>query len=111
MQTLSIGRDASNNVVLNDNMVSRHHAQLIIMDNGQVMIKDLGSSNGTFVNGKKIAETYLNAGDVVKCGGTFVNWAQYAGGIPSWPQEAININYQQETPDQTPDNISTQQFS
>jgi hypothetical protein len=83
MQTLSIGRDASNNVVLNDKMVSRHHAQLIIMDNGQVMIKDLGSSNGSYLNGNRITETYLKQGDVVKCGGTFVNWSQYVNGNQS----------------------------
>lgn len=73
--TLSIGRDASNNVVLNDKMVSRKHAQLLIGVDGRVLIKDLGSSNGTFVNGNKISEQVLNAGDVVKCGTTFLNWS------------------------------------
>lgn len=73
--TLSIGRDASNNIVLNDKMVSRKHAQLIIGSDGRVLIKDLGSSNGTFVNGNKISEQLLNAGDIVKCGTTFLNWS------------------------------------
>lgn len=78
MLTFNIGRDASNQIMLNDTLVSRNHAQLIVMDNGQVMIKDLGSSNGTFVNGNRITECYLNTGDVVKCGATFINWSQYA---------------------------------
>jgi len=77
MKTLSIGRDASNNIVLNDKMVSRNHAQLIVLGEGLVQIKDLGSTNGTFVNGNKINEHYLNPGDVVKCASTFLNWQLY----------------------------------
>lgn len=73
-KNLSIGRDASNTIVLNDKMVSRKHAQLLIGSDGRVLIKDLGSSNGTFVNGNKISEQVLNAGDIVKCGTTFLNW-------------------------------------
>ena len=90
MQTLSIGRDASNNIVLNDKLVSRNHAQLVIMDNGQVVIRDLGSSNGLFVNGNRIKESYLTTGDVVKCGGAFVNWFQYIG-IESNGEAATSI--------------------
>lgn len=77
MQILSIGRDANNNIVLNDNFVSRQHAQLILMDNGQVMLKDLSSANGTFINGNKISEYYLKPGDVVKCASVFLNWENY----------------------------------
>lgn len=75
MQTLSIGRDASNDIILNDKMVSRKHAQLQITGDGLVIIKDLGSSNGTFINGNKISEQVLNAGDIVKCGSSFLNWS------------------------------------
>lgn len=82
MQTFNIGRDAGNQIVLNDTLVSRNHAQLTILDNGQVMIKDLGSSNGTFVNGNRITESYLNHGDIVKCGPVFLNWAQYVQATP-----------------------------
>ena len=82
MKTLSIGRDANNQIVLNDNFVSRKHAQLIISDNGQVLIKDLSSNNGTFVNGKRIKDCYLKPGDTVKCGDVFLNWEQYALNTP-----------------------------
>ena len=66
-----------NDIVLDDNFVSRYHAQLIIYDNGLVAIKDLGSSNGTFVNGNRITERNLEKGDIVKCGEAFFNWLQY----------------------------------
>jgi hypothetical protein len=96
MKTLAIGRDAANQIVLDHNFVSRFHAQLIIMDNGKVMLKDLDSTNGTFVNGNKITEAYLQTGDIVKCGGAFLNWADYLSGdaVPSPPSS--NKPYQRE---------------
>ena len=96
MQTFIIGRDPDNQIVLNDNLVSRHHAQLTVLDNGLVMIKDLGSSNGTFINGNRVTEGYLKMGDIVKCGPVFLSWAQYVNAgappvqtIPS--QERVDI--------------------
>jgi len=80
MQTLIIGRHASNQIILNDNFVSRQHAQLIILDNGEVRIKDLGSSNGTFVNGNRINESQLNSGDIVKCASVMLDWQNYVAG-------------------------------
>lgn len=77
MKTFNIGRNASNDIVLDDKMVSRQHAQLIVLENGQIIIKDLGSSNGTFVNGNRTSESQLKAGDIVKCGTSFVKWSQY----------------------------------
>ena len=77
MNTISIGRISTNQIVLNDEFVSRKHARLFILDNGQVMIKDLGSSNGTFVNGSKISESFLLPGDIVKCASVYLNWSQY----------------------------------
>jgi len=80
VQILNIGRNNSNTIVLNDDMVSRQHAQLILMNNGQVLIKDLGSTNGTFVNGNRIRECYLKPADIVKCAGIFLDWSQYITG-------------------------------
>lgn len=50
----SIGRWEDNDVVVDDRWVSRHHAQIRREDEGYV-IQDLGSKNGTFVNGQRIA--------------------------------------------------------
>ncbi|MBL8878375.1 MAG: FHA domain-containing protein [Phycisphaerales bacterium] len=46
--------------------VSRQHCEVTV--GSSVWVKDLGSSNGTFVNGKRIAESKLNAGDVLGVG-------------------------------------------
>ena len=94
MQVFSIGRDANNQIVLNDTFVSRKHAQLIISDNGQVMIKDSGSSNGTFVNGRRITECYLKQDDIVKCASVFLTWQQYAWSSPIKTSEPVSTSPQ-----------------
>ena len=52
--SLSIGRGSDNDVVLGSKEVSRNHAQLTVL-NGQLYVKDLASSNGTFINDERIA--------------------------------------------------------
>ena len=52
---ISIGRDPKNNVVLNDKMVSRFHAEIQKIKN-DFFVTDLNSSNGTFVNNIKVPE-------------------------------------------------------
>jgi len=51
---IRIGRSVENDVVLQDDMVSRHHAQLATRP-GRLILTDLQSGNGVFVNGRKIA--------------------------------------------------------
>ncbi len=66
---ITIGRDAGNGIVLsNESTVSRRHAQLM-RQNGELTVQDLGSTNGTFVNGIRIsAPTPLRVGDTVQFG-------------------------------------------
>ncbi|MEK6752705.1 MAG: FHA domain-containing protein [Chloroflexota bacterium] len=65
---LTIGRDSSNGVAINDAEVSRKHSRLSFQG-GKYVIEDLGSTNGTFVNGQRLAgPVVLKAGDVVSLG-------------------------------------------
>src|SRR5260370_42284896 len=57
-----IGRSSDLEMVLVEDMVSRKHAR-ITMQADQIWIEDLGSTNGTFVNGEKIKRADLNEGD------------------------------------------------
>jgi uncharacterized membrane protein len=67
-----IGRDASNGVAINDAEVSRKHAKLSLHGSAYV-IQDLGSTNGSFVNGQRITGTQvLNPGDTVSFGENIV---------------------------------------
>jgi hypothetical protein len=62
-----IGRSSDLDMVLVEDMVSRKHAR-ITMQGDQIWIEDLGSTNGTFVNGEKIKRTRLKEGDRVLIG-------------------------------------------
>ncbi len=64
---LSIGRDPTNDVVLVDGRVSRRHARLQVRQ-GTLMIVDLGSSNGTLVNGAAVGEVTIGVGDEIRIG-------------------------------------------
>lgn len=64
---LSIGRADDNALVLEDERVSRHHARLQARM-GLLILTDLGSSNGTRLNGSRIREVALGDGDVVEVG-------------------------------------------
>jgi adenylate cyclase len=64
-----IGRSDKNNVVLTDDLASRNHAMLQRSEEGRFYITDLGSSNGTFVNGARIsAPVILQPGDRIGIG-------------------------------------------
>lgn len=65
--TIFIGRSPSNQVPLPDPKISRKHAA-IDFKNEHYILSDLGSSNGTFVDGKKIKEHTLEDGDEIKIG-------------------------------------------
>jgi hypothetical protein len=65
----SIGRSADNTVTLPDDSISRNHAQLTRTSDGAFRLVDLGSLNGTFVNGKKVTEKVaVSSGDQIKFG-------------------------------------------
>jgi Tol biopolymer transport system component len=66
--SITIGRTSDNDIVLDDNMVSRHHARLELQANTYVLT-DLGSANGTWVNGRRIsAPVSLQANDSIRFG-------------------------------------------
>ncbi len=63
-----VGRDSSCDIVLGFGYPSREHAQFI-QSGGQLLLKDLGSTNGTFVNNQRIYKaTAVRSGDVIKFG-------------------------------------------
>jgi adenylate cyclase len=64
---LVVGRAVTSDVPIYDPTISRRHAEIVLTDNG-VRVTDLGSSNGTFLNGAKITEAEAGANDVVTFG-------------------------------------------
>ena len=68
-----MGRGPNNDIVFADPEVSRQHTQITLESDGRFFIRDLGSTNGTFVNGHRLNRpTLLNDGDIVSLGESIV---------------------------------------
>lgn len=65
----TLGRRSSNSVVISDNAVSGEHCRLTYSD-GKVIVEDMGSTNGTILNGEKITVSEIKNGDVLILGKT-----------------------------------------
>ena len=70
---ISIGRGSDNDLILDDPQVSRHHCQLK-RQHGAYSLADVGSSNGSYVNGQRVSEIALGPGDVIELGGTRIEF-------------------------------------
>ena len=76
---INVGRVAGNDLMLPKGNVSKHHARLLFRD-GRFIVTDLKSTNGTYVNGRKIAQaTIVREGDKIYIG-DFVLRLESAGG-------------------------------
>jgi len=75
-----VGRSSDLDMVLVEDMVSRKHAR-ITMQTDQIWIEDLGSTNGTFVNGEKIKRARLKEGDRVLIGTSILKVIAGEGGV------------------------------
>ena len=66
-----LGRDEGCDLLVPDEKVSRRHASILKRDDGRIYLDDLGSTNGTWVNGARIATPHpLVEGDELRVGGT-----------------------------------------
>jgi len=75
---VTIGRALNNDVIIDSAEVSRHHARIELRD-GQFHILDLGSTNGTTVNGHTANTTRLNHGDSISFGTISLQFLPYTG--------------------------------
>jgi hypothetical protein len=84
-QVMRIGRPPDNDIVISDLGVSKQHAELRRSPAGRYSIIDLGSHNGTYVNGTRVSQQELNEGDIIAIGHATFRLAggeliEYAGG-------------------------------
>jgi pSer/pThr/pTyr-binding forkhead associated (FHA) protein len=66
-----LGRDGGCDFVVEDDTVSRQHARIRVEDQTFVLF-DLGSGNGTYVNGEQVQRVELQDGDVIKIGDSLI---------------------------------------
>lgn len=64
----TLGRDKENNIVIDQNSVSKHHASINIEYYDDIEIEDLSSTNGTYINDRKIKKAKLHTGDQLRVG-------------------------------------------
>lgn len=75
-RTLLLGRSSECDIVLNHPEVSGRHALLTIHASGVIEIQDMGSKNGTFINGQPIVQGQLQPGDKLSFGSYEVRWEE-----------------------------------
>lgn len=81
MKLLKIGSSPSCDIVINSEYVSGHHADLILLDGGEILIQDKGSRNGTFVGPNRLRlnpgeERPVRRGDLIRLGDTDLVWGR-----------------------------------
>jgi len=64
----TIGRATGADFILDEALVSRVHCRLTALRNGELELRDLESTNGTYVNGQRVERARLDSGDVVQVG-------------------------------------------
>ena len=84
MRLISIGRSSACSVCIPNDYVSSYHAEILMLDNGDIFLTDCNSKNGTYLNGKRIApnvEVPVRRGDRIEFDNVQLNW----GDLPQIP--------------------------
>jgi hypothetical protein len=79
--TYTIGRKECD-IVLDDEKVSRKHASVVIIREGQYAVQDLASRNGTFVNGVRLTRRNVQHNDLIRIGNTTLRFTVFDGPLP-----------------------------
>lgn len=79
MKLIVIGSSGNSHIVLNSPYVSSYHAEILLLDNGDIILEDKGSRNGTFLNENKLkpnTEVSIKRGDNIRFADTMLDWNQ-----------------------------------
>ena len=79
MKLIVIGSSGNSHIVLNSPYVSSYHAEILLLDNGDIILEDKGSRNGTFLNENKLQpnkEVSVKRGDNIRFADTMLDWNQ-----------------------------------
>ncbi len=96
-RTVTLGRDRDNLIPLHDVEVSRHHAEIQVVDDGFTLV-DLNSSNGSFVNNKPAGNQLLRSGDRLQLGRTLMLFTDVEDTSSHLLDEVDIVSQRQESP-------------
>ena len=77
MKLVVIGSSSDSHIVLSSPYVSSYHAEILLLDNGDILLEDKGSRNGTFLNDNKLQpnkEVTIKRGDNVRFANIVLDW-------------------------------------
>lgn len=100
----TIGRLPENALQIDDASVSSSHAE-IFAEEDRFFVRDLGSTNGTFVNGEKIEKTRLHEGDEVRFGTVLTRFGVSEAPVEKQPTESPDLPTRESTVSRRPDNF------
>jgi pSer/pThr/pTyr-binding forkhead associated (FHA) protein len=89
-----VGRSSELDMVLVEDMVSRKHAK-ISLAGGKITIEDLGSTNGTFVNGEKVKTSRIKEGDRILIGTSILKLVRAGANSPDLSDAQVKQNLEQ----------------
>jgi adenylate cyclase len=102
-EQVMIGREANNNIVIDNPAVSRLHAMVRRITTGHYMLSDLGSANGTFLNNKKVTTpALLTHGDTIRLGNVVLQFH-----APPFDEDETKIIHDESTVGLMQDAMST----
>ena len=84
---VAIGRHAANEIVVTDTRASRSHCVVEQLEDGNFQVRDMGSANGTIVNGQLVKSALLTPGDVIAIGQTRITYLINNEEDPEWLTE------------------------
>jgi len=87
----TVGRVSDNTFEIPESSVSSHHAEILLRGN-DVIIRDLDSTNGTFINGEKVTEAVLKPGQILKLGTVEMRLESAAGGGGTAPNNSTSTS-------------------
>ena len=103
-ETTSIGRLPENALQIEDASVSSSHAE-IFADEDRFFLRDLGSTNGTFINGEKIEKALLHEGDEVRFGTVLTRFGVSEASAEKIPVESSDPTTRESSVSRRPDNF------
>jgi two-component system, NtrC family, sensor kinase len=95
----SIGRESSNQIQLHDTEVSRHHARIDLREDGEFVLVDLESSNGSFVNSHRGDMHVLRSGDRIQLGTTLLIFSTASNAVGTASRRPRDVDFVREEGD------------
>jgi pSer/pThr/pTyr-binding forkhead associated (FHA) protein len=77
-----VGRDPTCDILINDPSISRRHCQFTLDSDGALVVRDLGSTNGVYVDDRRVSKATVTPGEIVQIGSVLIR--------PEWTEQPVS---------------------